>query len=48
VSLEQRRPGGLGIYLIRQVMDEVTYRRLPEGGNELLLVRRTALGSEAE
>ena len=46
VSLEQRKPGGLGIYLIRQVMDEVTYRRIPEGGNELLLVRRTALGSE--
>jgi serine/threonine-protein kinase RsbW len=48
VSLEQRRPGGLGIHLIRQVMDEVTYRRIPEGGNELRLVRRTAFASETE
>jgi anti-sigma regulatory factor (Ser/Thr protein kinase) len=47
-SLEQRRPGGLGIYLIRRVMDEMNYRRLAEGGNELLLVRRTAFCSATE
>jgi serine/threonine-protein kinase RsbW len=35
--LEKRSPGGLGIYLIRQYMDEVTYRTAPDGGNELIL-----------
>lgn len=40
VPLEQRAPGGLGIYLIRQVMDEVMYRITSQGGNELTLVKR--------
>jgi serine/threonine-protein kinase RsbW len=40
VPLEARRPGGLGIYLIRRVMDEVCYRRLPGGGNELVMTKR--------
>jgi serine/threonine-protein kinase RsbW len=40
VPLEQRAPGGLGIYLIRQVMDEVAYRITSQGGNELTLVKR--------
>jgi serine/threonine-protein kinase RsbW len=38
--LEDRLPGGLGIYLIRQVMDEVVHRALPGGGNELILWRK--------
>jgi serine/threonine-protein kinase RsbW len=40
LSLEQRAPGGLGIHLIKQVMDEVTHRVTPQGGNELTLVKR--------
>jgi serine/threonine-protein kinase RsbW len=40
LPLDERRPGGLGIYLIRQVVDVVTYRALPGGGNELILQRR--------
>ncbi len=39
--LEERPPGGLGIYLIRQYMDEVIYRLMPQGGNELVLKKRT-------
>jgi serine/threonine-protein kinase RsbW len=35
--LEERTPGGLGIYLIRQYMDEVIHRITPQGGNELVL-----------
>jgi serine/threonine-protein kinase RsbW len=40
LPLEQRAPGGLGIYLIRQVMDEVMHRITSEGRNELTLVKR--------
>jgi serine/threonine-protein kinase RsbW len=40
LPLEQRIPGGLGIHLIRQIMDEMTYRVTPQGGNELTLVKR--------
>jgi anti-sigma regulatory factor (Ser/Thr protein kinase) len=39
-GLEQRRPGGLGLYLIRLLMDEIHYRITPEGGNELTLVKQ--------
>jgi serine/threonine-protein kinase RsbW len=40
VPLEQRAAGGLGIHLIRQIMDEMTHRVTPQGGNELTLVKR--------
>jgi len=38
--LEERSPGGLGIYLIRQYVDEVIHRITPQGGNELILKTR--------
>jgi anti-sigma regulatory factor (Ser/Thr protein kinase) len=44
LSLEQRTPGGLGIHLIRQTMDEMTHRLTPQGGNELTLVKRGIKG----
>jgi len=34
------RRHGLGIFLIRQIMDEVSYRSTPEGCNELRLLKR--------
>lgn len=37
--LEERAPGGLGIYLMRRSVDEVVHRVLREGGNELALVK---------
>jgi serine/threonine-protein kinase RsbW len=40
LPLEQRQPGGLGIYLMRQVMDEVIHRARPGGGNELIMIKR--------
>jgi serine/threonine-protein kinase RsbW len=40
--LETRGPGGFGIFLIRQLMDGVTYRRLTGGLNELTLTKRGA------
>lgn len=39
-DLEDRRVGGLGVYLIRQLMDEVTYERPSGAGNVLVLVKR--------
>jgi serine/threonine-protein kinase RsbW len=38
--LEDRKVGGLGVYLIHQLMDEVRYERMGEAGNILTLVRR--------
>jgi serine/threonine-protein kinase RsbW len=40
LPLAQRAAGGLGIHLIRQLMDEMTHRVTLQGGNELTLVKR--------
>ena len=40
LPLEKRRPGGLGIYLMRKFTDTVTYRVTPDGSNELTLVKK--------
>jgi len=40
VEWHERRIGGLGWHLIRQVMDEISYRSGPENGNLLTLVKR--------
>lgn len=37
LDLEQRQPGGLGIFMIRQLTDEVRYRR--EEGRNVLTIR---------
>jgi serine/threonine-protein kinase RsbW len=39
LPLEQREPGGLGIYLARQMVDQMNYEVLPTGGNELILTK---------
>lgn len=38
--LEDRPIGGLGVYLMRQLMDEVTYAADEQSGNVLTLVKR--------
>ena len=38
-SLEDRRVGGLGVYLVRTMMDDMSYRR-EQGKNHLVLVAR--------
>ena len=42
------RPGGMGvgIHLLRTLMDEVHHARRPDGGNELTLVRSIEAGEE--
>jgi serine/threonine-protein kinase RsbW len=37
--LEERKPGGLGIHLVRQIMSDVRYRR-SDGENQLTMARR--------
>jgi anti-sigma regulatory factor (Ser/Thr protein kinase) len=38
--LDQVRPGGLGIHLMRVAMDRVEYRENPHGGTTLVLEKR--------
>lgn len=45
VPLEERPPGKMGIYLTRQLMDEMTHHQTREG-NELTLVKKGILGSQ--
>lgn len=44
LSVEERGIGGLGIHLVRQMMDEISYRR-HEGQNVVVLVKRLAAGT---
>jgi sigma-B regulation protein RsbU (phosphoserine phosphatase) len=39
LPLEQRRPGGLGVFLVKQLADEVSYERR-EGRNHLRFLKR--------
>jgi serine/threonine-protein kinase RsbW len=39
-DLDEIRPGGLGVHIIRQVMDEVTYERRSPVGMRLTLVKK--------
>ncbi|MGI9014448.1 MAG: ATP-binding protein [Phycisphaerales bacterium] len=38
-DLDDVRPGGLGVHIIREVMDEVIYTHRPEGGMRLELIK---------
>lgn len=38
-ALEDRPIGGLGVYLMRKLMDEVHYERMGESGNVLTMVK---------
>jgi len=42
VSLEEVKPRGLGIYLMRKMMDEVCYESDPDKGNTLTMIKRHA------
>ncbi len=43
-ELEDIRPGGLGVYIIRQVMDWVRFEKRTEGGMRLAMFKSRALG----
>jgi serine/threonine-protein kinase RsbW len=40
LPLEKIKPRGVGMYLMRKMVDEVRYEYSPEGGNILTLVKR--------
>jgi anti-sigma regulatory factor (Ser/Thr protein kinase) len=46
-DLDDVRPGGLGVYIIHEVMDRVLYEQRPEGGMRLTMTK-TAANSEPE
>lgn len=39
-DLDDVRPGGLGVHIIREIMDEAVYEKRHEGGMRLTLVKR--------
>jgi len=42
-DIHEIKPGGLGIYIIRQVMDSVEYSRTQEGFNRIQMVKKLNL-----
>ncbi len=40
IPLRQRARGGLGVHLMRRFTDRLLYSPLPDGGNELTLIKR--------
>jgi serine/threonine-protein kinase RsbW len=40
-ALAERQPGGMGIFLMKQMMDTVAFSPLAGGGNELRLVKHS-------
>lgn len=48
-NLDEIRPGGLGVHIIHELMDEVRYERRPSGGMSLTMVKkRSAPKAEQE
>ena len=43
-DLSERKIGGLGMYLMRKLMDEVSYESSPETGNILTMIKRPGDG----
>ena len=41
LSAEKRKIGGLGIFLVQQMMDEVDYKRTSKGENVLVMKKRS-------
>jgi serine/threonine-protein kinase RsbW len=48
LPLEERPSGKMGVYLARQLMDEMTHRLTPQGDNELILIKKGILGSQKQ
>ncbi|MGB3717389.1 MAG: ATP-binding protein [Candidatus Promineifilaceae bacterium] len=43
LPLELRKPGGMGIHMMRNFVDEMNYYEVADGVNELALVKRDAV-----
>jgi serine/threonine-protein kinase RsbW len=44
-DLDDIRPGGLGVYIIREIMDQVTYEQREGGGMRLTMVKQVPAGN---
>lgn len=47
-ELSEIRPGGLGVHIIREVMDQVVYEKREEGGMRLTLIKVLRPSSHAD
>lgn len=47
-DLDEVRPGGLGVHIIREVMDEVSYARRDGGGMRLTMAKRLTPAAKAD
>ncbi len=47
-DLDDIRPGGLGVFIIREIMDEVTYEKRKEGGMRLTMMREQRPEEESD
>lgn len=47
-NLDEIRPGGLGVHIIREVMDEARYERRDGGGMRLSMVKRASADADAD
>jgi len=47
-DLDEVRPGGLGVHIIKTVMDRADYRCISEGGMELTMLKFADEGKRAE
>lgn len=45
-DLDDIRPGGLGVFIIREIMDEVKYEQRSEGGMRLTMAKRLEARSD--
>lgn len=43
LPLERRQIGGLGVFLMQESVDQIRHKPLPDGGNELLLIKRAVV-----
>jgi anti-sigma regulatory factor (Ser/Thr protein kinase) len=47
-DLEDVRPGGLGVFIIAEIMDEVHYEHREGGGMRLTMIRRVPAPGEGD
>ncbi len=48
LPLEERPLGGMGIYLAKAFTDSITWRPMPQGGNELTLIKQAFPNAKKE
>jgi hypothetical protein len=48
LPLELRPPGQLGIHMARHFVDSMVHRVPPQGGNELILIKKGVVGTRSQ